>query len=488
MWGIMKKIEHKVLAIYIIVLVSTIQAFAMEEIKISKDGGCEKIGRIDSYGNTYVCTIKEDLTDKKILIENSDSDITLDGNMKSLIGQKGHIGIRISNAKTKVIIIKNFKEIRGFDTGIEIVTKINIESNTITDNDKGIIILGRDNNIINNIIIKNKIGIDISGINNVIKSNYIKDNTQFGIVPGKNSNIIYNNFLYNTNNIKVNNIVNFWNVEKDKLIDGTNIIGGKKIGGNFWGKPAGDGYSQSNDCKDADNNGICDKPYQINPNNIDRFPLKWVRDSKICVGNTKMGEKVTVAPLPNMRVYFPKIPECGNVVATKISGKFDEKGYKPKEFYDITFFDINGNVKSPNARIYIGYDTPKPEDGHLDIRHFENDKWVSKINIDPTPKPKNLPLYPLNHNTVIVGDSSLSPFAVVEIDKKMGEGDGEGGEKGIRKCTICHNIPEECTASCHNMYDTSFNTSGASSNIYSFIMLSISLLVISILILIRRNR
>jgi parallel beta-helix repeat protein len=62
------------------------------------------------------------------------------------------------------------------------------------------------------------------------------------------------------------------------LGDGQNIIGGNRMGGNYWYKDDGTGYSQT--CVDANHSGICDAPYVVDsPSALDRaqrtdyFPL-----------------------------------------------------------------------------------------------------------------------------------------------------------------------------------------------------------------------
>ena len=55
------------------------------------------------------------------------------------------------------------------------------------------------------------------------------------------------------------------------LTSGTNIIGGSYIGGNYWAKPDGTGFSQT--AVDANGDGIADSAYVIAENNIDYLPL-----------------------------------------------------------------------------------------------------------------------------------------------------------------------------------------------------------------------
>jgi hypothetical protein len=88
-------------------------------------------------------------------------------------------------------------------------------------------------------------------------------------------NLIYNNFFNSTEFFRYAGVVageqpslNYWNISKTY---GTNIIGGPYIGGNYWGKPDGTGYSDT--CEDSNKDGFCDNPYVIATNNIDYLPL-----------------------------------------------------------------------------------------------------------------------------------------------------------------------------------------------------------------------
>jgi nitrous oxidase accessory protein NosD len=61
---------------------------------------------------------------------------------------------------------------------------------------------------------------------------------------------------------------------------GTNIAGGPRIGGNYWGTPEGDGFSDL--CSDADGDGFCDRPFEVSSRgaspNTDYLPLaRWAR-------------------------------------------------------------------------------------------------------------------------------------------------------------------------------------------------------------------
>ncbi|WP_440953507.1 NosD domain-containing protein [Methanococcoides sp. FTZ1] len=128
-----------------------------------------------------------------------------------------------------------------------------------------------NNNVSNNKLSNNYNGIRLfSSSSNYLVSNTMTDN-DYGIMLlfKSSSNLIYNNYFNNTNNLNVA-LSNKWNITKT---EGTNIVGGPYLGGNYWATPAATGHSQI--CTDADNDGFCDSPYIINEYNIDHLPLKY---------------------------------------------------------------------------------------------------------------------------------------------------------------------------------------------------------------------
>ena len=122
-------------------------------------------------------------------------------------------------------------------------------------------------NFINNTVHSNNFGVGLSSSNNnIIAHNFIYDNI-YGLSFSSVSNtLVYDNFFNNTNNA-----FSSGNYLNTTLQNGTSIIGGNLIGGNFWAKPDGTGFSER--CVDADVNGICDYPYQAAPGAVDYLPL-----------------------------------------------------------------------------------------------------------------------------------------------------------------------------------------------------------------------
>jgi parallel beta-helix repeat protein len=129
--------------------------------------------------------------------------------------------------------------------------KTMIFSNTITGNDRiGIYLYNNDHNTI---------------YNNVITGN--KEEGMY--LSTTSSNVIVNNNFNNVKNTLFGSAVgtNTWNLTQSSQ---RSITGGKSSGGNFWGQPDGNGFSQVT----PGTRGICDQPYVLATSNVDRLPLK----------------------------------------------------------------------------------------------------------------------------------------------------------------------------------------------------------------------
>ena len=134
----------------------------------------------------------------------------------------------------------------------------------------------RNNTVQNNIIFNNSEGISLIGESNsnTLTSNIVYSNLKTGLhLYGASNNLIYNNYFNNTANVEFEESesvlgANIWNQNKTA---GTNIVRDPHIGGNFWAKPDGTGFSQIS--ADSDRDGIGDLSYNISENEFDYLPL-----------------------------------------------------------------------------------------------------------------------------------------------------------------------------------------------------------------------
>lgn len=127
-----------------------------------------------------------------------------------------------------------------------------VSNNTITNNRYGICtwftgegMKSWQNTIINNHIEGNDVGID-----------------------GAKDYVITNNYLNNSKNIDHILSPNRWN---STPVSGENIVQGSALGGNYWGQPDGNGFSQT--AVDNDRDGFADTSFIIASQNTDYYPL-----------------------------------------------------------------------------------------------------------------------------------------------------------------------------------------------------------------------
>ena len=149
-----------------------------------------------------------------------------------------------------------------------------LSGNTATGNrEYGIALEGSESNTLSgNTAFKNERGIYLgSSDGNTLKGNTVRNNKVYGFtICGKCKKcLIYNNY-FNDTTIKIaNGAGNAYSITKTS---GTNIVGGPYIGGNYWAKPDGTGFSQK--AVDKNRDGISDSAYRITGSKYsDALPL-----------------------------------------------------------------------------------------------------------------------------------------------------------------------------------------------------------------------
>ena len=124
-----------------------------------------------------------------------------------------------------------------------------------------------------NRIVGNECGLYLDSSDGVtVSRNVIAASTDSGIqFQLSGSGTFYDNRFANALNVAVAGEpveANAWSVTPRS---GPNIVGGPSIGGNFWGRPDGAGFSEVT--ADRDGDGFSDAPLTVAPQNVDDHPL-----------------------------------------------------------------------------------------------------------------------------------------------------------------------------------------------------------------------
>jgi len=219
------------------------------------------------------------------------------------IGASGSSYSGIYLYKCNKCIIENNK-LTNNGRGIYIVSSsgCTISKNTVMNNGVYGIVLGSasGNTISGNTATNDGRGIHVgSSDGNTLSGNTVTSNSAYGMyVCGlSDRNLIYNNYFNNTNMFIKSGSGNAYNTAKTP---GKNIVHGTYIGGNFWGKPDGSGFS--NTAVDKDGDGISDSVYSI-PGSIYSDNLPLVIPSNPAAPDADFSSNVTSGDAP-LKVLF----------------------------------------------------------------------------------------------------------------------------------------------------------------------------------------
>ena len=223
-----------------------------------------------SNGNTLSGnTVNSNKNDGILLQDTSENNVT--NNIINLNKRYGIYAVNSNNINVDDNTVKN--SLRGIY--LDVSAKNVVSKNIVTDCSLyGLYFMNSsDNRLSKNTINGNGEGITLSSsVNNEISGNKVSSNG-YGIFmcPRSTENRVYDNYFNNANNANIKNSRSVWNMKKTP---GRNIVGGPTLGGNFWGTPAGLGFSDINSDKDADEDGIIDIPYVSDNGNVtDEYPL-----------------------------------------------------------------------------------------------------------------------------------------------------------------------------------------------------------------------
>lgn len=120
----------------------------------------------------------------------------------------------------------------------------------------------------------NDYGLAISGgsTSATVRSNRVTGSVRTGIYLYRTrGGLIADNYLENTRNVYVGDQAAAINWTAGPRA-GRSVAGGPLLGGNFWGRPSGRGFSQTS--TDADRDGICDRTYRVSGYMVDTLPLR----------------------------------------------------------------------------------------------------------------------------------------------------------------------------------------------------------------------
>ncbi|MDD4250308.1 MAG: NosD domain-containing protein, partial [Methanosarcina sp.] len=192
-----------------------------------------------------------------------------------------------------------------------------------------------DNKITGNTFQNCYIGIAFGygGGGHVVTGNTFKD-CDVGIRITDDSATIYNNYFSNDINLKLESDGNA-QLNTSKTAD-KNIIGGPYIGGNFWGTPSGDGFSQTH--LDQNGDGIAEEAYKIDGDVIDYFPLVTPRT-----------EPAPILPIADFSVNITSGSAPLSVLFTDLSQNADSWSWD---------FDNNGQTDSAVQNPVYVYEVP----------------------------------------------------------------------------------------------------------------------------------
>ena len=245
-----------------------------ENVKITKDSLTIR----SASGNPDDTMIKAKNSTNNAIFVDADN-VKISGIKANAATAESASGICLSGCNN-CVIEQNKLTVNG--RGIYLVSSrgCTVSGNTIVNNGYYGIVLGSSNNniISGNTATNSERGIYIGNSDeNTVSGNTVTLNGVLGFYSCSlcDRNQIYNNYFNNTEISVKTGSGNTYNTTKTA---GTNIIGGSYIGGNYWGKPDGKGFSDT--AVDKDGDGISDSTYTLPGSSyVDYLPLVYPANS-----------------------------------------------------------------------------------------------------------------------------------------------------------------------------------------------------------------
>lgn len=212
-------------------------------------------------GNPEDTTIKSRSSTASVLSVQADN-VKISGIRAIGASGSSYSGIHLYQCN-KCIIENNMLANNGRGIYLQNSRKCTLSGNTATNNRAYGIVLGSSsyNTISENTAYNSSRGIYLGSSDyNIIAGNKVTYNNYLGFYECSlcDYNDVYNNYFNNTDVSVKSGIGNSYNATKT---EGANIIGGSYIGGNYWGKPDGTGFSDT--AIDRDGDGIADSAYRL---------------------------------------------------------------------------------------------------------------------------------------------------------------------------------------------------------------------------------
>jgi len=230
--------------------------------------------------------------DSGIVLHTGDSvNVTISDNLFHGLLTHRDQGIAAVDASADgVEIVNNTFEHNSRGILMSLVEHLTLRENRLTDNGVGVNMLGASNNTFRNNTIVNCdddfMGLFIvsnitagSGVckDNIFANNYIESDVPLLMIPdtGSDPGAAFEFGPIWGPEVAVQPSAtgsgqNPWNLWNTTRTNGTNIVGGPYLGGNYWAKPDGTGWSQVTPDR---GDGFCTAPFVYDGNNTDYLPL-----------------------------------------------------------------------------------------------------------------------------------------------------------------------------------------------------------------------